>query len=108
SRVKIKQASFVAYLLDVWFFSKEFVRMQADGKISADEPFMMSGFLKPNAKNIFDSEFVFTFAAMARLGKLLGTGNPLEHLNASSRSMVGPNGEYVAFARYGNFYGRYR
>ena len=100
SRVKIKQASFVAYLLDVWFFSKQFVRMHANGELPPDEPFMMSGFLKPNAKNIFDSEFVFTFDAMARLNKLLGTGNLFEHLNASSLSMVGPNGEYVAFARH--------
>jgi hypothetical protein len=68
----------------------------------------MSGFLRPNAKNVFDSEFVFVFAAMARLRKLLNTGNPIEHLNASSLSMMGSNGEYVAFARYGDFYGRYR
>jgi hypothetical protein len=108
SQVKIKQVSFVAYLVDVWFFGREFERMQARGELSPDEPFMMSGFLKPTAKNIFDTEFDFTFDAMARLRKLLNSGNPLEHLNASSISMKGPHGEYAAFAHYGGFFGRFR
>ncbi len=107
SRVKIRTASFVAYLVDVWFFGHEFVRMQAAGEIPSDEPFMMLGFLKPDARNIFDSEFVYTFRAMARLNRLLNTGNPTEHLNAASLSMAGPDGQYVAFARYGDLWGRY-
>lgn len=107
SRVQIQKASFVAYLVDVWFYGQAFARMQAAGEISHDEPFMMSGFLKPDAKNIFDSEFVFTFDAMGRLNRLLKTGNPLEHLNASSLSMTGPEGQYAAFARHGEFCGRY-
>jgi hypothetical protein len=69
---------------------------------------MMSGFLKPDAKNIFDSEFNYTVSAMGRLNRLLNTGNPLEHLNASSLSMVGPEGQYAAFARHGDLCGRYR
>lgn len=108
SRVKIREASFVAYLVDVWFYGQEFARMQAAGEIQPDEPFMMSGFLKPNAKNIFDSEFVYTFSAMGRLTRLLNTGNPLEHLNAASLSMIGPEGQYAAFARLGDLCGRYR
>jgi hypothetical protein len=108
SRVKIQQATFVAYLVDVWFYASEFARMQAAGEVGLDEPFMMSGFLKPDAKNIFDSEFVFIFSAMGRLTRLLNTGNPLEHLKAASLSMIGPEGQYAAFARHGNMYGRYR
>lgn len=108
SRVKIKEASFVAYLVDVWFYGKEFVGMRAAGEVACDEPFMMSAFLKPNAKNIFDSEFDYTFSAMARLNQTLHTDNPLEHLNASSLSMIGPGGQYAAFARYGDLCGRYR
>ena len=108
SRIKIREASFVAYLVDVWFYSQEFVRMQAAGEIQSDEPFMMSGFLKPNAKNIFDSEFVYISSAMGRLNRLLNTGNPLEHMNAASLSMIGPEGQYAAFVRHGDLCGRYR
>jgi hypothetical protein len=108
SQVKIRKASFVSYLVDVWFYGQEFARMQAAGEIQSEEPFMMSGFLKPNAKNIFDSEFNYTLSARARLNRLLDTGNPLEHLNASSLSMIGPEGQYAAFARHGDLYGRYR
>jgi hypothetical protein len=108
SRVKIRKASFVAYVVDVWFYGQEFARMQAAGDIPPDEPFMMSGFLKPDAKNVFDSEFRYTFSAIARLTRLLKTGDPLEHLTAASLSMIGPEGQYAAFARHGNLCGRYR
>src|SRR5207244_2624213 len=77
SRVKIREVSFVAYLVDVWFYGQEFARMQAAGEIDHDEPFMMSGFLKPDAKNIFDSEFVYTVSARRRLARLLSADNPL-------------------------------
>lgn len=108
SRAKIREASFVAYLVDVWFYSQEFARMQSAGEVGSDEPFMMSGFLKPDAKNVFDSEFVYTFSAMGRLARLLNTGNPLEHLNAASLSMIVPEGQYAAFARHSDLCGRYR
>lgn len=108
SPVKIREAFFVAYLVDVWFCGQEFARMQAAGEIGPDEPFMMSGFLKPNAKNIFDSEFDYTLDAMTRLTRLLNTGNPLEHLHSASVSMIGPKGQYAAFARHGDLCGRYR
>lgn len=108
SRVKIGEASFVAYLVDVWFYGQAFARMQTAGELSRDEPFMMSGFLKPNARNIFDSEFDYAFNAMGRLIRVLNTGNPLEHLSAASLSMIGPEGEYAAFVRHGDLCGRYR
>jgi hypothetical protein len=108
SRVKIREASFVDYLMDVWFYGQEFARMQVAGEIPHDEPFMMSGFLKPNAKNIFDSEFSYRCSAMGRLTRLLNTGNPLEHLNAASLSMIGPEGQYAAFAQHDDLCGRYR
>lgn len=107
SRVKIRKANFVAYLVDIWFHRQAFVKMQTAGEIPYDEPFMMSGFLKRNAKNVFDSEFTYAFSAMARLSRLLNTGNPLEHLRGSSMSMIGPDGQYAAFARHGEFCGRY-
>lgn len=108
SRVKIREVSFVAYLVDVWFYGREFARMQAAGEVGYDEPFMMSAFLRPNAKHVFDSEFDYAFSAMGRLNKLLNTGNPLEHCNATSLSMIGPDGQYAAFARHGDRCGRYR
>ncbi|VTZ48828.1 conserved hypothetical protein [Methylocella tundrae] len=106
--VQIREASFVAYLVDVWFYGQEFARMQATGELGPDEPFMMSAFLRPNAKNVFDSEFYYVLSAMARLKQLLNTGNPVEHLNAASISMTGPEGQYAAFAQHGNFCGSYR
>lgn len=108
SRVKIRDASFVAYLIDVWFYAQVFARMQAAGEISHDEPFMMSGFLRSDAKSAFDSEFYFTINAMGRLTRLLNTGNPSEHSNAASLSMVGPEGQYAAFAQHDDRCGRYR
>jgi hypothetical protein len=106
-RAKIRKANFVAYLVDVWFHSQAFVKMQTAGKIPYDEPFMMAGFLKSNARNVFDSEFRYAFSAMARLTRVLDTGNPLEHLKASSLSMIGPDGQYAAFARHGDLCGQY-
>jgi hypothetical protein len=108
SRVKIQEASFVAYLVDVWFHGHEFARMQASGELSYDEPFMMSGFLKPNANNVCDSDFAYITCAMSRLTCLLNTGDPLEHLNAASLSMIGPEGQYAAFVQHGELCGRYR
>jgi hypothetical protein len=108
SRLQIKQASFVAFLVDVWFYAQAFFRMQAEGSIPANEPFMMMGFLKPDAKNIFDSEFVYAFTARARLVRVLKTGDPFEHLNSASISMIGPDGQYAAFARHGDHVGRSR
>lgn len=32
SRIEIREAYFVAYLIDVWFYSQDFVRMQAAGE----------------------------------------------------------------------------
>jgi hypothetical protein len=108
SRLQIRQASFVAFLVDVWFYAQAFFRMQAEGSIPADEPFMMMGFLKPDAKNIFDSEFVYALTARARLTRVLKTGDPFEHLNSASISMIGSDGQYAAFARHGDHVGRSR
>jgi hypothetical protein len=103
---EIKPASFVGYLVHTWFFLQEFLRMQANGEIPAEEPFMMSGFLRPDAKNVFDSEFDFVRAARGRLTKLVV--DIREDRTHASISMIGPNGEYAAFAQNGKFYGRSR
>lgn len=108
SRVKIKRAFFVAYLVDVWFYGQEFARMQASGEIASDEPFMMSGFLKPDARTVFDSEFDYTFSALDRLTRIVRDNDNLERPKVASLSLVGPEGQYAAFARHGDLYGRYR
>jgi hypothetical protein len=102
--VEIKPDAFVGFIVDTWFGLKEFLAMKAKGELPADEPFMTSGFLKPDAKHIFDFEFAFVGAARSHLARLLGT----PHFEHASISMIGPNGEYVAFAQYGKFYGRAR
>jgi hypothetical protein len=44
------EMSFLGYLLHLWFLAP-FQEMQARGEIPADEPFVTSGFLRPDAKN---------------------------------------------------------
>jgi hypothetical protein len=44
------EMSFLGYLLHLWFLAP-FQEMQARGEIPADESFVTSGFLRPDAKN---------------------------------------------------------
>lgn len=63
--------TFLQYLVHLWFMAGEFRRAQELGHIDPSEPFMMSGFLRPHARHIFDSEYDFQAAPLARLRKLL-------------------------------------
>jgi hypothetical protein len=67
SRVETAQLTFLEYLMHLWFLGNRFQEMRADGTIPYDEPFVMSGFLKPDAKNVFDSEFDLLGLARNRL-----------------------------------------
>ena len=57
SRIEAVQLTFLGYLVHLWFLAAEFKRMQDAGILSDNESFMISGFLRSDAKNIFDSEF---------------------------------------------------
>ena len=54
SRAETARLNFLRYLVHLWFLAAKFAEMQAAGELPADEAFMMSGFLKPDAKHIFD------------------------------------------------------
>jgi hypothetical protein len=57
SRIETAHFTFLEYLVHLWFLGNQFQEMRAAGTIPCDEPFVMSGFLRSDAKNVFDSEF---------------------------------------------------
>jgi len=67
SRLETAQLSLLEYLVHLWFLGNQFREMRATGGMSADEAFMMSGFLRSDAKNIFDSEFDLLGSARSKL-----------------------------------------
>jgi hypothetical protein len=92
---------FLEYLVHLWFLGSAFEEMRTAGSVSADEPFMMSGFLKPNPKNVFDSEF--NLLGHAR-GKLVAAckrnnlpGGPLWHFLLAEALLFHDDGNYIAF-----------
>ena len=108
--------TFLQYLVHTWFLGREFLRMQKAGEVAYDEPFMMSGFLKPNAKHIFDSEFDFLGRPRGRLDRLMkevrGPDEPFAHLDMAIAVLGRNNSNFVSFASVplgdGHAYGRGR
>jgi len=94
--------TFLQYLVHTWFLGGEFRRMREAGEMPADEPFVMSGFLKPDAKNIFDSEFDFRSPAVGKLSRIMkrsGRSNgPFDHLRMSSLIMGRNDSSFIGFA----------
>ncbi len=94
--------TFLQYLVHTWFLGGEFRRMREAGEVSADEPFVMSGFLKPDAKNIFDSEFDFRMTAIGKLSRIMKRARhwtgPLGHLGMSSLIMGRDDSSFIGFA----------
>lgn len=80
---------------------KEFHRMRVSGELSADEPFVMSGFLKPDARNIFDSAFDFRMPAIGKLRRVMKReglwDGPLDHLNMASLIMAREDSSFIGF-----------
>jgi hypothetical protein len=76
--------------------------MQATGQLDPTEPFMMSGFLKPDAKHIFDSDFNFSSAPRSKLNRLLEragvSGGPFHHLRIASVMFGRYDSDFVGFA----------
>lgn len=104
TRSKIGDVSLVSYLLHLWFLGMKFKEMQAQGEIPGDEPFMISGFLKPNARHIFDSEFDLLSPARSQINcfcRKVGEPFPeLAHLSLSELLLRKSSGEFLAFASY--------
>jgi hypothetical protein len=89
------------YLVELVFHARAFLRMQAQGQISAEEPFMLSAFIRSDAKHIFDSEFDFVANANTKLTKALQrsglAGDSLPHLSISRLTVRAPDGELGAY-----------
>ena len=97
-----REMTFLQYLVHTWFLGKEFHRMREVGELSAEEPFVMSGFLKPDARNIFDSAFDFRGPAIGKLRLVMrqeGLWNgPLDHMNMASLIMARDDSSFIGFA----------
>lgn len=104
SRIETAQMSFVRYLVNLWFLATKFAEMQASGDLPADEPFMISGFLKPDAKHIFDSEFDLLGPARVKLNRYCKKsgvpGGPLWHLKAAEALLTHETGRFVAYSSF--------
>lgn len=104
SRIETAQMSFVRYLVNLWFLGMEFSKMQAAGELPYDEPFMMSGFLKPDAKHIFDSEFDLLGPARCKLNRYCKRngvpGGPLWHLKAAEALFTHETGSFMAYSSF--------
>jgi hypothetical protein len=114
SRIETAHFRFLEYLVNLWFLGNEFERMRATGTVPPDEPFMMSGFLKPNAISVFDSEFDLVGQARGKLYSLCRKNNlpggPLWNFLLAEVLLFGDDGDYVAFCSFPindtKFYGR--
>jgi hypothetical protein len=98
---EINSITLVRYLVELVFHARVFLQMKGEGTIEPDEPFMLSGFLKPDAKHIFDSEFDFVGNANGMLTKALQRGglsaDRLPHLSISRLTLQAPDGRMRAF-----------
>lgn len=98
---EINAITLTKYLVELVFHARVFLQMKEEGTIALDEPFMLSGFLKPGAKHIFDSEFDFVANANGKLTRPLQKGgladDPLPHLSISRLMVRAPDGRLRAF-----------
>jgi hypothetical protein len=104
SRIETAHLTFLEYMTHLWFLARRFEEMRAAGTVPPDEPFMISGFLKPDAKHIFDSEFDLLGSARGKLVRFCKKNNlpggPLWHLHLAEALMAHDDGSYVAFSSF--------
>ena len=98
---EINAMTLTRYLVELVFHAREFQKMKAEGQIAPTEPFMLSGFLKEDAKNIFDSEFNFVGNTNGKLNRALKQHRLAEdefpHLSISRLVARSPRDELRAF-----------
>lgn len=98
---EINAITLTRYIVELVLHARVFLKMQNEGEIAPDEPFMLSSFLKPDAKNIFDSEFDFIGTANGKLTRALQKGglaaDSLPHLSISRLVARAPDGRLRAF-----------
>lgn len=94
--------TFLQYLVHTYFLGQAFLEMQERGEMDPTEPFMMSGFLKPDAKHIFDSDFDFSGPARGRINRIMRRagfpGGPLYHLSLSGAMFGKADSSFIGFA----------
>lgn len=109
--------TFLQYLVHTYFLGQAFIEAQRSGVIAPDEPFMMGGFLKRDAKHIFDSDFEFVLPVYARLNRLFARNGyeqpPMGyHINASHTMLWKDDSSFIGFAslpvKSGFIFGRAR
>ncbi|QDX25731.1 DUF2726 domain-containing protein [Sphingomonas suaedae] len=76
--------TFLQYLVHTYFLGNAFLEMQEKGQLDPTEPFMMSGFLKKDARHIFDSDFNYSGVARGRLTKIMTKAGVPDGANISS------------------------
>lgn len=98
---EINAMTLTRYLVELVFHARVFQQMIADGHLDPFEPFMLSAFIKDDAKSIFDSEFDFVANANGKLTRALEQNgladDPLPHLSIDRLIVRSPNDELRAF-----------
>lgn len=84
---EINAMTLTRYLVELVFHARAFQQMKEEGQLGPTEPFMLSGFLKEDAKHIFDSEFDFVANTNGKLSRALKQNglaeDELPHLSIS-------------------------
>lgn len=98
---EINAMTLTRYLVELVFYARVFQQMKADGHLDPSEPFMLSGFIKDDAKSIFDSEFDFVANANGKLtGALKQNGladDDLPHLSIERLIARSPDDDLRAY-----------
>ncbi|WP_458792668.1 DUF2726 domain-containing protein [Yoonia sp. MH D7] len=97
----INAMTLTRYLVELVFHARVFQQMIADGHLDMSEPFMLSSFIKNEAKSIFDSEFDFVANANGKLTRALKQNgladDDLPHLSIDRLIVRSPDDEFRAF-----------
>ena len=98
---EINSITLARYLVELVFYARVFLQMKMESTIPPDEPFMLSGFLKPDAKHIFDSEFDFVANANSKLTRALQkrglADDTTPHLSIGRLTLRAPDGRLRSF-----------
>lgn len=99
---EINAMTLTRYLVELVFHARVFQQMKADGHLDPSEPFMLSGFIKDDAKSIFDSEFDFVANANGKLTRALkqnglADDGDLPHLSIDRLILRSPDDHLRAF-----------
>jgi hypothetical protein len=98
---EINAMTLTRYLVELVFHARVFQKMIVDGHLDPSEPFMLSGFIKDDAKSIFDSEFDFVANANGKLTRALKENGladeDLPHFSISRLIVRSPDDDLRAF-----------